>query len=289
MTKEGVKDIREKVRRKYNLKEKDANSFVKTVASVLVNEVDRTYDRVLIDEALMMHSGMIGFISYLVKCRKLMIIGDVNQISYVDREHVYPLRFYHPSKFAIVSKWLRVSYRCPIDVVFSLSKLYEDVYSMSNIVKSMAVMSLTSHITYIQKDLKNTLYLVHFQSDKDKLLREGYGVGSGSKVLTIHEAQGLTFMNVICMRISAKPLPLYERIEYSIVAISRHTNSFVYYTDVSDTTSKLVELFNDEDESALQRWNIERKLRNMRAGMDFFEGEIIEGVNKHFYRYEKAL
>lgn len=124
----------------------------------------------------------------------------------------------------------------------------------------------TENVSLIEKNCDNTLYLVHFQADKDYLIKEGYGIGKGSKVLTIHEAQGLTFDKVLLMRLNSKPLMLYDKLAYSIVAISRHRKEFVYYSDVYDVTSRLIDVSVNEDSESLRVWNRVNKARDSRAG-----------------------
>ncbi|GBP47257.1 hypothetical protein EVAR_20262_1 [Eumeta japonica] len=44
----------------------------------------------------------------------------------------------------------------------------------------------------IPKDLSNTLYLKYTQVEKESLITQGFGKGEGTRVPTVHEAQGLT-------------------------------------------------------------------------------------------------
>nr|QHA33734.1 polyprotein [Atrato Virga-like virus 1] len=232
-------------------------THVRTVASVLVNGSKISYDRVLMDEALMAHAGTIGYVAALTDASTILIIGDVNQIPFVDRDHMCELRYYSPACFADISSVLEITYRCPIDVTYALHELYPGLCTKSTVSVSMLRKPYSSEKAAIRKDLVDCLYLVHFQADKDNLIREGYGVGRGSKVLTIHEAQGLTFKHVVCVRTNSKALALYDKTEYAVVAISRHTLSFVYYSDQSDAITKLIARAKLSD-SELCTWNAPR-------------------------------
>ncbi|GBP22068.1 hypothetical protein EVAR_94105_1 [Eumeta japonica] len=61
--------------------------------------------------------------------------------------------------------------------------------------------------------------------DVEYALNEGFGKGEVTRVLTIHEAQGLTSEGTIIVRIAAK------RKIHAVVAITRYTVSYVYHTD----------------------------------------------------------
>ena len=71
------------------------------------------------------------------------------------------------------------------------------------------------------------MFLTHLQADKDELKKNGYGTGKGSKVLTINEAQGLTFKHIVNIGVTAKPVRIFAERSWAIVAISRHTDLYV--------------------------------------------------------------
>lgn len=289
MTCEGRDEVRERLSARKDLGITGVEDRVRTVASVLVNGGGESseVDRVFVDEALMMHAGTILFLVELLRARELYMIGDVNQIPYVDRDHICSLYYYHPSKFSNITMVLNCSYRCPLDVIYSLSYKYPGICGISKVTKSMEIKSYSENVTCIPKS-ENTLYLVHFQSDKDSLLREGYAKLKGSKVLTIHEAQGLTFQHTILIRTKSKPLLLYDKVEYSIVAISRHTKSFVYFTDASDATSSLINRSFDMSGKDLEEWNALQKVRKA-GGNLYFPSERMLLPDPHRYGFEDAL
>nr|QHA33738.1 polyprotein [Atrato Virga-like virus 2] len=242
MTKEGRESILKAMIKKYpDIPAETLQLHVRTVASVLVNGSKTKYERVLLDEALMAHAGTIGYVAALTGSTTALIIGDIHQIPYVDRDHMCELRFYSPACYADITTELSITYRCPMDVTYVLKKFYDGLCTKSTVPCSLRRRPYSSEKACIRKDLKDCLYLVHFQADKDALIREGYGKATGSKVLTIHEAQGLTFQHVICVRTNSKALMLYDKVEYAIVAISRHTKSFVYYSDQSDAITRLID------------------------------------------------
>jgi superfamily I DNA/RNA helicase len=67
--------------------------------------------------------------------------------------------------------------------------------------------------------------LVFTQNEKHELCQRGYNAS------TVHEVQGETFSKVALVRLQYQQMPLTdEGSEHVTVALSRHTNSLVYYT-----------------------------------------------------------
>ena len=59
--------------------------------------------------------------------------------------------------------------------------------------------------------------------------------------------------------------------EFSIVAISRHIDTFVYYTDVSDATSSLIGSAMSMDEHSPKTWNPIREMEDKRLVAIIFQ------------------
>jgi len=231
-----------------------------------------TYKRVFVDEALMIHAGAVGFVCAISRCEEIVMLGDINQIPYIDRDHMIPLRFYRPSCYSDTSEELIRTYRCPVDVCYALREKYKNIHTMNEVIRSMRCVRFSGQV--VEKSV-DTLYLVYFQSDKDALIQAGYGKDKGSKVLTIHEAQGLTYKHIVCVRRSNKKLKLYDSVEHAVVAISRHTCYFVYYTDEDDAITRFVRSVNITD---LERWNMCRVLGNVGYCMNYCEEDVIMDI-----------
>lgn len=282
MTSEGKTSIRAGLKKRLpSLTDRALQAHVRTVASLLVNGSAVKYDRVLMDEALMAHAGTIGFAAALTGTKKVLIIGDIHQIPYVDREHMCKLQYETPAVFADVTSVKEITYRCPMDVTYAISDLYPNLCTMSLVTVSVNQKPWSSNNTHVPKTVEGCLYLTHTQPDKDALLKAGYGKGAGSAVMTIHEAQGLTYAHVICVRSQPKALAIYSRSEYALVAISRHTKTFVYYTDTDDALTKLICKAQSKDPAALQTWNAPRlaaakkKLNPLAAGGLLWEADTV--------------
>jgi hypothetical protein len=72
------------------------------------------------------------------------------------------------------------------------------------------------------------MYLTFTQTEKLELSKINL------PVLSVHEAQGKTFENVILVRIKGHNNMIYNKLSYAIVAISRHKNNLMYCTVIFD-------------------------------------------------------
>lgn len=52
--------------------------------------------------------------------------------------------------------------------------------------------------------------------------------------MTIHEAQGQTFNEVIIMQSRSENLQIHDSVPHVVVAVTGHTNTCVYYDDNGD-------------------------------------------------------
>ncbi|GBP96899.1 hypothetical protein EVAR_84152_1 [Eumeta japonica] len=89
-------------------------------------------------------------------------------------------------------------------------------------------------INKLSISLPQTLYLAHTQAGKTELKAMGCGQGKESRVLTIHEAQGLASKNVVIVRTASKKAEIYNSIQHAVVAITRHTENCIYLTRIAE-------------------------------------------------------
>ena len=233
-TTEAAKDLREKLAHRLGDR---AKTKVRTMASILANGFkpqERCY-RLTVDEALMNHFGAIVMAVKLSGASEVVLIGDVNQLPFLDRENLFKLRYTRPNLVAGITQELLCTHRNPMDVAYALSEIYSGIYSSKSSlsrVHSLRVEGYTG--AQIPRIAQNTLFLVHTQEEKSSLVNQGYGSGEGSRTLTIHEAQGLTYDSVIIINTKSRRLQIHDSISHAVVAVSRHTVSCVYYTDDAD-------------------------------------------------------
>ncbi|CAH2104871.1 unnamed protein product [Euphydryas editha] len=230
-TVEAAKDLKQKLTHHYGNK---AKSRVRTMASVLVNGFHEgtKISRLTVDEALMNHFGAIVMAARLSEAKEVVLVGDINQLPYIDRENLFEVRYSRPNMTVSTTCELSCTHRNPKDVAFAISEVYDRIYSSSPIVHSLRAERFTG--AQIPGKQDRTLYLVFTQEEKKVLIGQGYGTGEGSSVMTIHEAQGQTSEEVIVIQTRAKRLKIHDSVSHAVVAVSRHTKTCVYYADDRD-------------------------------------------------------
>lgn len=219
-TKAGAMEFREKATKQ---KKPDVMNRYRTVYSYLYNDT-KEYDVVWIDEAMMLHPGMIFAIAILTKCKTMHMIGDHKQIPYYTRID-YPSRYHVFSKIFPIDKELTTSYRCPQDVADYMKRYYKNFSSKSKIIKSLSKLYV-SGVSEIPQSYD--AYLTFTQSDKQLLIRDF------TNVYTIHEYQGKQAKKICLFRGSPTPIKTYDSIEHHIVGLTRHTEKFLYASVVMD-------------------------------------------------------
>ena len=228
-TTEAAEDLRSKIPFSCT---RDAKIKVRTIASILVNSVTENPARLFVDEALMNHFGAIVMAAILSKAKTLILIGDINQLPFIDRLNLFQMHYIGPNLVTTISQELARSYRCPMDVTYALNEVYNGIYSARQITRSLRKSRYTG--ASIPIDSPNTLYLVHTQAEKADLTRKGYGKGENSRTLTINESQGLTYEFVVIIQTKAIKNALHDSISHAIVALTRHTKGCIYYTDAEE-------------------------------------------------------
>ncbi|BAA94802.1 helicase [Sorghum chlorotic spot virus] len=244
MGKEATVDLREKFEEKYAFGKKELNR-VRTVDSYLMHDCGKemTCNTLHFDEALMAHAGMVYFCADLLGARKLICQGDSQQIPFVNRVESITLRYAN----LVIDKTdkIRHTYRSPIDVACYLTmKGYygaDRITTTNSDGRSLGVVGprhekpMTS--VYCVPYLAGVQYLTFTQAEKEDLHKALRSKGPVS-VSTVHEAQGKTFNDVILVRLKTTENEIYpggrKSKPYSIVGVTRHRRSLVYYTAIED-------------------------------------------------------
>lgn len=253
-TRAGVKDVRLAVSKQFGPEsEKRLNIDYRTVSSFLINGSDRKYERVFVDEALLMHAGYVGYIAKLSGAKTICLLGDSKQIPYIERSKL-SCRWSNISLLIQPNELLSVSKRCPIDVCFLLSSYYEKICTTNPICRSICPTITDGSFHHIDK---KTLILTFTQSEKKALVEALLKKAKEMPVIhTVHESQGLTSPNVLLIRIDQRPLEIYDSVPHIIVALSRHTHNFRYLTNASnDLTQQLITKVTCVDDTHLINWN----------------------------------
>ncbi|AVK59480.1 replicase protein [Nephila clavipes virus 4] len=229
-SKEAVEDIRSRVALKYKI---DRDSFVlqkryRTVDSFLMHFDGRTRIETLwVDEGLMRHFGDLMWCATISGCKTIKIMGDRAQVPFHNRLAGVTLQYHHLKiSKSLKTTFLNTTHRCPVDVAVYLNRFgvyNRKVVSTSRIDKSVSAV-LLSNISQLYA-VANSTFLTFTKNERDTLRREGF-----SNVYTINQFQGSQAEHVVLVRDNIKPLPLFSSKNHQLVAISRHTKSFVYFT-----------------------------------------------------------
>ncbi|GBP83218.1 hypothetical protein EVAR_66769_1 [Eumeta japonica] len=144
------------------------------------------------------------------------------------------MQYIRPNLVATVTKELLCTYRNPMDVAYALNEVYSGIYSSVIRVRSLRMERYSD--ANIPKDLPNTLNLTYTQVEKESLIIQGFGKGEGTSVLTIHEAQDLTYEGIVIGRIAAKH-KIHDSVSHAVVAIVSFCltpHKCIYVKNISD-------------------------------------------------------
>ncbi|KAG8312391.1 hypothetical protein J6590_024897 [Homalodisca vitripennis] len=251
-TKEGAKDFRERLSQKQPNRD-DTKDACRTVHSFLINktkymESGGTYKRVIFDEALMMQAGEILYACALANAQEALLIGDINQIPYINRT-THDLTYYDIMKLTTVDKILNHSYRCTNSVAALMSHFYPQGMTTCSSIKKETQTFQLDDIKKLNIDKHEHKVLVFKQSEKLELQKLGYDVSS------IHEYQGKQTDHIAVVRTSKIPEEeLYNSKPHCIVAITRHRKTFKYFSPVAnDTLSEWVKQMNSYSDNDLAK------------------------------------
>nr|AIT52509.1 methyl transferase/helicase [Grapevine leafroll-associated virus 3] len=224
------------------IKQRDPNlegvNSATTVNSRVVNFFVRgMFKRILVDEVYMMHQGLLQLGVFATGATEGLFFGDINQIPFINREKVFRMdcAVFVPRKDCVI--YTSKSYRCPLDVCYLLSSMNSKgtekcypgkvVSGRDNpVVRSLSKRPIgtTDDVAEIDADV----YLCMTQLEKSDMKRTLKGKGKDVPVMTVHEAQGKTFANVVLFRTKKADDTLFTKQPHILVGLSRHTRSLVY-------------------------------------------------------------
>nr|QOJ38422.1 polyprotein [Actinidia virus 1] len=227
------------------------DDMVRTADSTIMNVLSAQTEVLLVDEIFLMHLGQLVLNFEILKPHFVVGYGDSKQIGYIARTDLYCANYFNV--MAIVEEdqiqYRSESYRCPKDVCALLSQLYgRNIEARANSnTKTMSVTSITSvEDVPVVDDAK---YLVYTQGEKRSLetalKKKGRIPSPYLDPQTVHEAQGNTYKKVLLVRTKPQDDDVFSSLEHQIVALSRHTDSLVYYC----ISSK----YNDETAAKIER------------------------------------
>jgi hypothetical protein len=231
-----------------------AQQRIRTIDSFLMNP--NCVSKILyVDEALMAHAGAILAIAKLSRAEEVWLYGDQKQIPFINFHPAYHLK-YGSWEWFDKTKVNKVSHRCPIDVVAGLSAIYDgELLTSSTVRDSMSYQRIESVENL--RPQSGVQYLTFLRADKAELIRRGFGkvlTVDEYNVNTVHEVQGETYEHVILVRLTASRSEIFDSQPHCVVAVSRHTQSFVYCsTGPNDLVRTIIERSGDPFRRQLAR------------------------------------
>lgn len=189
---------------------------------------ERLYDTVYIDEALMAHAGEICLVACMSQCKLLILMGDPYQIPYINRMSNINLSRANIASFAQFSVKRSVSYR----ITARTAAMWEGVYGKGKILTTNANyerFKITPVVDISAITDKSRKALTFKQHEKTIMRRAGFDCS------TIHEFQGKQTADICLWRSSVMTQEtLYKSQPHMLVATTRHTKTFEYFTACSD-------------------------------------------------------
>jgi len=213
----------------------------RTVDSYLVHVLSRPGVRSLRtsvlrgDEAFMMRAGRWYACALLLGAERLEAYGDPHQIPHVPRA-LCPTLHLRLEAGAYDDQW--VSYRCPHDAVAAVGDVYGwCARSGSRVIRSLKIIAAALETEPVEP---GTVMLCMYQDDKKTLASLYASMSVPVRIMTVHEAQGNTFEHVRLHRFvrgkNQTSVPdafdLFQKPEYVLVAMTRHTKSFGYWSQM---------------------------------------------------------
>jgi hypothetical protein len=257
-TRAGIKEIRKAIINEYGTAyDEILYKDYRTVASYIINQShDKLYNRVFIDEAVLMHAGYVGFVAKLSGASEVILLGDSKQIPYIERSRL-EAKWHRVSDLCGRREYDTISHRCPMDVCYALSSYYPHIATNNKNSISILPTARDSEFHQLQPE---TLILTFTQEEK-RQVGEALKWNRNTKIHTIHEAQGLTSKRVILVRVDYRNKAIYESTPHAIVALTRHTESFRYITNgQNDAVIALIQKVKLINKNELVKWNANRLL-----------------------------
>ncbi|APT35493.1 ORF1 [Adelphocoris suturalis virus] len=236
-SREGV----ESVEKKFSEMGKGDSKSAATVHSYIINR-DRKWDRsvstLFFDEVMQRHLGELLIAIQLANPQKVVMIGDPKQLSYYCPYRAIILRFMKVSDLIPPRAHLNISYRCPVDVAYVFKDLYDGEFKSASTVLRSLKWCQTISPDQLPRSAPDVTYLTLKRAEKSSLLLMGF-----SPVYTVGEFQGNQSKHIWLIRTGSIPdEPIYNNKSQQLVALSRHTESFVYHTPIIDPITKLIDM-----------------------------------------------
>lgn len=124
----------------------------------------------------MVHAGEVLFAAELAHVPETTLIGDENQIPYINRTTSFKAKFYDITKIAQVIKVLNLSHRCSLITTALLFDLYSQGMTTSSLVKNELELQHFEGLEHLKLIKEKTKILVFLQAEKTTIQNLGFNV-----------------------------------------------------------------------------------------------------------------
>nr|WON42276.1 polyprotein [Actinidia yellowing virus 3] len=210
---------------------------IRTLDSYLLNPTVKL-PHLFLDEFSLAHPGFIFLAVFLSGATQVKLFGDTEQIPFCNRVADLALKFpdLESSHMEFPRDVRTVTYRCPHDITYLLSKMYtrKTIETRSSVETSVKIREVKSEneIPLPNSFDGEVIYIAMTKHDVSLLKLRWAKEGITNDVRTVHAAQGLSVKHVVYFRLMRTDNDLYtkKKLPYHLVAISRHTTSLTYCT-----------------------------------------------------------
>jgi len=204
---------------------------VHTLDSFIIHESKlKQYEKLFVDEALMLHSGDIYIAALLCKAKEIYCYGDVRQIPFIARSVFFECHYSELNHNELEER--NTSYRLNPETCKILQVPYPRIEPIKFSHGKLSYEVIPNMMNY---DLTGWDCCTFTQFEKIRMKNE-FNV----YCFTIHERQGDTVRNMCGIRLMPQDNPIYTSRSHVIVMLSRHTENFKYCTCVYDEVCKLL-------------------------------------------------
>jgi len=252
-TKYAMLDTRNKLVKDGVMTMREAKRRCKTIDSVAINGTKIVANVLWIDEGLMEHAAMLHLMVALIRPVIVYVLGDRSQLNFINRVDRVKMSSESFEAWDRVET-IFVTQRCPIPAMAAVAPIYRkrgfDPLTAKHGKKRMDT-TYIADAAGIPRLAEDYQYVTWYQDDKERIKAESRKPGRGhlANIHTIGEVQGQTFKNVALVRLSTKSRKLFDSDPHMLVALTRHTDTFKYYTALNgpDYCQELLDYGNDSN------------------------------------------
>ncbi|QOJ43136.1 ORF1 [Sandewavirus dungfly] len=238
-------------------------SYYKTITSYLLNAKEQKINKVYVDEVMMVHSAMILAVAYYSKADYIYLYGDTCQVPFHSSLGNFEFKFNTPVSLFPIKDVRHKSYRIPADVAATLDDVYVEqhkkfnfnkgIVTTSSKLKSLSLVKIGSPNEMLKYLDPEVVYLTFTHTTENELTK----LNPEFKPQTIAAYQGSENKKIAIVRTSYSAAEkIYNDIHLCVTALTRHTDSMIYYTTCDlDTLSGLIKKANSMTDYSIKKFS----------------------------------